>query len=188
MFRARTPVRAFTLVEVLVVLVIVGIAGAVVVPQMLKGGQMGLQAAARIAIADILYAQNEAVARQTTRRVVFDAEANSYRLTDAQGDVLPVSWRTGGGNQTYIVDFDLDNRFSGVTLENVSFADGSVLEFDALGSPQTGGTIELSANGLRYRVTVAAFTGQVTIQQVNADGVEEEAQAEAPAEPEEEQG
>ena len=88
-----------------------------------------------------------------------------------QGAVLPVSWRTGGAGQTYIVNFTSDSRFAGVTIENVNFGGGAVLEFDALGSPLTGGTVELSAGGLRYRLNVAPFTGQVTLAQVEPGAI-----------------
>ena len=69
-------IRGFTLVEMLIVVVIVGIAGAIVVPHMLWGSQFGLQAATRMVIADLVYAQNEAVAHQTVCRVVFNGANN----------------------------------------------------------------------------------------------------------------
>ena len=85
--RARS-ICAFTLVEILIVVVIMGIAGALVVPQLSNAGQMTIQAAARMAIADVLYAQGEAVARQSVYKVVFDVDGNSYQLTDANDVVL----------------------------------------------------------------------------------------------------
>ena len=165
MSRRSANRSGFTLVEVLVVLVIIGIAGAVVVPQMLSGGQLGVQAAARMVIADIIYAQNEAVARQSPRRVVFEPDDNRYLLTDTAGTTMTVSWKSGG-QENYIVDFEQDQRFSGVTLENVDFGGTTIIEFDDMGSPTSGGTLELIAAGFRYRITVAAFTGQVTIESV----------------------
>ena len=74
---------------------ILGIAGAIVVPSMLKGGTLGVQAAARTVVADLMYAQNDAIAQQSPRRVVFDTTTQSYRLTDAQGDTLHASWLGG---------------------------------------------------------------------------------------------
>ena len=52
----RCLLKAYTLIEVLIVVVIIGIAGAVVVPQLLAGNSMDAQAAARMVIADIVYA------------------------------------------------------------------------------------------------------------------------------------
>ncbi|MBI1367443.1 MAG: prepilin-type N-terminal cleavage/methylation domain-containing protein [Planctomycetes bacterium] len=156
---SRQSARGFTLIEVLVVVIILGIAGAIVVPHMLEAGTLSIQAAARMIISDVLYAQNEAIARQATYKVVFDAANNSYRLTDANDVTLSAAWRGGA----FVVDFDQDRRFSGVQITKVDFAGGNTVSFDELGAPSTGGTVELSADGHQYRVTVTAFTGRVTV-------------------------
>lgn len=164
-FEIRTPPspRAFTFVEVLIVVAIVGIAGALVVPQMLSAGTLGIQAAARMVVADILYAQNDAIAQQANRRVIFDPLGDSYRLADSDGTTLDIHWRSGGGSAGYSVNFAKDNRFQGVELVSAKFGDDATLEFDALGTPMDGGTVELRFNGTRYEVKVAAFTGRVTV-------------------------
>jgi len=164
---SRRTCRAFTLVEVLVVLVIIGIAAAIVVPHMLNVGTMSSQAAARSAISDILFAQNEAISMQSPRSVVFDVDANQYQLTDGSGTVLSAPSRSGG---LYVVDFSTDRRFQGVVLSDVNFDDETTLTFDALGTPTSGGQLELSAGDIRYRITVAAFTGRVTIAPVAVVG------------------
>lgn len=152
--------RAYTLVEILVVVTIIGMIGAIVVPHMLQAGTMQVQAAGRIVIADILYAQNDAVAQQRTRRVVFEPSLNRYRLTDIDGNLLTATWMPG---QQYAQDFNADKRFTGVRMQNVNFNGGQILEYDELGTPLTGGSLDLVAAGKTYRVTVAPFTGRVTI-------------------------
>ncbi len=161
--------RAFTLVEVLIVVAIMGLAGAVLVPHMMQAGTLGVQAAGRMVISDILIAQNEAIAQQEVRRVVFDTTNNRYRVTDGSGNTLNVTWKapTAGGN--YIIDFANDARFDGVALANVDFDDDTplILEFDALGTPTSdGGSLELTAGEQRFRVSVAPFTGRVTIAEI----------------------
>ncbi len=156
--------RAFTLVEVLVVVVILGLAGALVVPALLEPGTLSVQAAGRMIIADILIAQNDAVAAQAIRQVVFEPAENRYRIADANGVTITSTWKsnpTTGGN--YIVDFDEDNRFVGVNLQGASFGSTQVLAFDALGSPMNGGNINIASGNTQYRITVAPFTGRVTI-------------------------
>ena len=144
--------------------VIMGISGAIVVPHMLRSGQMGLQGATRTVITDILYAQDEANAQSGILRVVFDPTNNAYRLTDAAGTTLRASWKSAGGNgQNDIVSFDQDARFNGVQLDLADLGGGAVLEFNAIGSPTKGGTVKLTASGLRYHISIAPFTGQVTI-------------------------
>ncbi len=160
--RRSAPVSAgFTLIEVLVVVTIVAIAGAIIVPHMLTPSSWGVQAAGRIVIADLLFAQNEAIARQAVRRVIFDPPNNSYRVTDAAGNVVNVPFRGGD----YIVDFNRDQRFNGVRLENVAFDGGQPLqiEFDPLGTPSNGGVLDVATNNTSYRINVAPITGRITI-------------------------
>ena len=159
--------RGFTLVEVLIVLVIIGIAAGIVVPHMLETGTLRAQAAARAIIADILFAQNEAIAMQSPRRVAFNVDDDQYSLTDGGGTALPAPSRSGG---LYTVDFGNDRRFEGVALSAADFDGEAVLEFDALGSPSSGGQVEVTAGDTRYRITVAAFTGRVTIELVVVSG------------------
>lgn len=160
----------FTLVEVLVVVVIIAISSAVVVPLMLRGGQLGLQAAVRAVVADIFYAQNDAVASQSVRQVVFEPQDNRYRITDGSGTTIGVNWKRGGETgENYIVGLDQDMRFQGVVMENIDFGGTTTLAFDDLGSPANGGTLELTTGDFRYRVTVVPFTGQVTVASVPGD-------------------
>lgn len=159
----RAP-RAFTLIEVLIVVAIIGIAGAIVVPQMLQVGTMQIQAAARMVIADIIYAQGEAATQGATRRVVFDVANNRYTLTDGNGTALQSSWRMGNTtDSSFMVSFNQDSRFRGCTLTTAGFNGSATLEFDALGAPIDGGTVEITAAGQTFRITVAPFTGRVTV-------------------------
>lgn len=155
--------RAFTLVEVLVVVVIMGIAGAVVVPSLMRTSTFGVQAAGRMAISDIIIAQNAAIAAQANRSIIFEPAQNRYRLVDNTGTTLQAKWRAGGTATNYIIDFDTDTRFAGVTIQNANFGGDATLVFDALGSPDSGGTFDLVAPDAGYRVTVTPFTGRVTI-------------------------
>jgi prepilin-type N-terminal cleavage/methylation domain-containing protein len=159
-------VRGYSLIEVLVVVAIIGIAGAVIVPQMLQAGSLNVQGAGRLVIADLLYAQNDAIAQQATRMVVFDTNNNRYRLTDATGATLTVNWKGGASSAgNYIVDFTGDSRFAGVKMTAASFgaSNTNTVQFDALGSTKDGGTVDLVAGNFHYRISVAAITGRVNI-------------------------
>ena len=164
--------RAFTLVEVLVVVAIIGIVGAIVVPSMNATNSMVAQAATRAIVADLTTAQSQAIARQKPIYAVFAPSENRYKLVDQQGTIISQQW---GGKQTRDwVDFDQDRQFQGVDLVSVSFSSGKmpenvdvqanqVIRFNDLGSPDSGGLIELSYADWQYTIEVAAFTGRITV-------------------------
>lgn len=163
--RTLTIRRGFTLTEMLMVIVLLAITATIVGPQMLEAGTMRAQAAGRAVIADILFAQSDAIARQTRRRVAFNPTADRYAVTDDAGAPVASGW-TGSGNHE--VDFSTDSRFDGVQLLSADFDGGTVLTFDALGAPVSSGQVELVSGKTRYRITVASVTGRVTIEPVEA--------------------
>lgn len=174
---ARTTTRSnkgYTLIEVLIVVTIMGLAAAIIVPNMMQGGTLGVQAGARMIIADLLFAQNEAMAQQNTRRVVFDTTTNSYRVekydSSATAWVLEFNPSKGMGNnqQNYEVSFDDDGRFNGIEIVSAEFNGTSTIEFDDTGNPSSGGTIQLRFEEHEYEIKVAPFTGRVTVQRITS--------------------
>src|SRR4051794_19271606 len=73
----------FTLIEILAVVVILGIASAIIVPQIGSRDDQKAASAARVVMADLLYAQNRAIATQKTHYVLFDTGAQVYRIFDS---------------------------------------------------------------------------------------------------------
>ena len=157
---SRRSRDGYTLIEVLMVVTVIGIVGAVVVPKMLQAGEIGVQAAARMVVADILYAQNDAVARQRSRRVIFDLPGGTYRIADENNRSIAASWRSGGLSEVALA---ADERFRGVAVQGADFGGVATLDFDDLGAAVAGGAIQLSGPGVVYQINVAAFTGQVTV-------------------------
>lgn len=174
-YTSRDRVKTgYTLIEVLVTVTIMGLAAAVIVPNMLQGGTLGVQAGARIIISDLLFAQNEAMAQQSTRRIVFDADNNSYRVekydSGATAWVLEFNPSKGTSNnqQNYEVDFEEDGRFKGIEIVSADFNGDSTVEFDDLGNPSSGGSIEIRFEEHRFEIKVAPFTGRVTVDRINS--------------------
>ena len=173
--------RAFTLVEVLVVVAILGIAGLIVVPSLSQAGQLGAQGAIRQVIADLLIAQNEAIATQRVHQLRFRpadaagvARANAYRLEEADGTLLRRNVR-GGGSAEWLIDFDAPgSSFVGVEVVRLAPAGATLIGFDELGSPTTADgsahltEIDLAFNGTTYRIQITPLTGRVTVERLAA--------------------
>lgn len=167
--------RAYTLIEVLVVVTLLGIAAALLVPSMGQTGVLRVQAAVRTVVADIAYAQSDALAYQRRRALVFDKDANRYTIYDVHGDapfpdedILVDGTRETGKAE---VAFN-DPRFGGAMITGVDFDGGSILTFDEIGgpvstptgeSPSVGGYVEITGSGSVFRVNVEAYTGRVSV-------------------------
>lgn len=189
--------RGLTLIEVLVTVVVLGIAGALVIPSMTQTGDLRVQAAVRTVVADIAFVQSDAVAYQG-RRVIwfnrvptsFDAGAgawtfgagNGYTVAEVNGPSLDLSsdalFHPDRPSEPYTRDFD-QGDYGGATLDGVDIAGDELLIFDELGGPVAdltgetvgiGGTIELIGDVSRYTVTVAPVTGRVTVEREDVDG------------------
>ncbi len=174
--RAIGRARAgYTLIEVLVVVVILGIAGAMVAPSMSQAGVLRIQAAVRTIVADITFAQMDALGYQEQRAIVFDTNNNQYTLVQVNGSTIDVDndalYDIRGPQQRYRVSLN-DEVFGGTVIEAVEFDGDNVLIFDEMGGPVStpgsstlsqGGSITIAGPLSRFRVDVAAFTGRVTV-------------------------
>ena len=171
--------RAYTLIEVLVVVVILGIAGAILVPSMGSTGVLKAQGALRSIVSDITFAQSDAVAFQEKRAICFDIASSSYSLVQIPGTTIDAAANTmydptrPGGR--WIENFVTDNRFGDARIIAADFGAGSRnLIFDGMGgpiadpssnNPGLGGTIKVSGSGATWTISVEAFTGRVTVVQ-----------------------
>ena len=178
--------RGYTLLEVLLTVALLGIAGGVLVPRLVNLEQMETQAAVRQLIGDITYAQADAVAQQEYRRIYFYDNGSGYcvvRVTPSEfddvfdtesADYLDDISSSPGSWGRYIRDFTVDSRFSGVEIDTASFDSGKrFITFDSLGGtvmsgqqPGTGGQVTVVSDGAEFEVEVAPFTGKLTVREV----------------------
>ncbi len=169
----------YTLIELLIVIAILGISAALVIPSMGSVGVLRIQSAVRSVVADITFAQMDALAYQEERAVVFDEDANMYTLTRVFGGAIDPDadalFDAKGPGQRYRTLLDED-QFGGSFLENISFNGGSAVIFDEMGAPiaaagsatlSDGGSVEIVGPDSRFRIDIAAFTGRVTVVQLN---------------------
>ena len=179
-FRAT---RGFTLVEILAVVVILGIASAIIIPQMGTRDDMRAAAAARRLIADLIYAQNQAITTGRWVYVKFDVANNKYTLlstASSGGDVAltnPITQTTftqqfGAAAQGWQNISISSAVFNGA---DVAFRPMYTIAFDEIGSPyvfnytnnQTNdlndGSCVIRAGQFTKSVSVSPATGEINV-------------------------
>jgi prepilin-type N-terminal cleavage/methylation domain-containing protein len=135
-FRIVPDSRGFTLVELIMVVVLIGILAVSVVPKFVDTSGFSLAGGAAMAAADIRYTQELAMGTHSSKTIVFTT-SNTYYTVDSQTVNLP---------------------------SKVSISSGATFTFNSLGEPTTGGgsTVTLSAGAETKRITVESYTGRVS--------------------------
>lgn len=161
---------AFTLIELIVVMVILSIAAMLAVPMISSAADVQVRSAANMIAADLDYAKSMAISRQQYYSVVFDSANESYEVHDKDGNVIEHPVKTGF---LFEVDLQSDSRLSRVDIVSADFDSQTSVTFDYLGSPYSGtgtgnplnsGQITLQAGSFSMTITVEPMTGYVTIQ------------------------
>ena len=182
--------RGYTLIELLLVLAVLGLSSVLLIPHLVGRDIMKGESAVRQLIGDLSFAQSDALARQEIRRVHFYDDGSGYcltRISQAQlddafdsdnADYVIDPMNRPGALGRYVVSYTTDRRWEGVSLSEVEIDgdDGRDLHYDELGGtiraggatglPGTGGTITLSCGQENYEITVAPFTGKLTVRKL----------------------
>jgi len=178
---ARQSRTAFTLVEILAVVVILGIASAVIIPQISNRDDLKAAAGTRLVTADLIFAQNRAIATQHRQYVKFDLAAQSYAVQSRNLDTDPLVTITHPiTHNPFVATFNGPKSPSaGITIGTVNFAGQSMIGYDELGSPfvldttdpsgagtivlTTRGQIDIKAGSHTLTIWIEPFTGEATI-------------------------
>ncbi len=181
--------RGYTLIEVLIVVAILGLAGALLVPYLSGRGDFDTQAAVRQLIADISFAQSDALANQGFRRVVFFEDGTGWALVRmdeadlaspfdaATADYVLDPLADSAQRGAYVCDLTKSNRYSSVRVKRVDLDSGKrCMTFDELGGtvgagglPGTGGKIRLSSPDATYQLDVSAVTGKIRVTRLTTE-------------------
>lgn len=158
--------RAFTIIEILIVVVLLAIAGMMVVPMMSSAASIQIESAANIVAADLEYAKSMAISRQKIYAVVFNKSTESYQIEDPNG-VIDHPVKKGF---KYVVNFSSDSRLNRVDIFDADFDGTNTVQFDYLGSPHNSsngalnsGVISLQAAGITKTIRVEPVTGYISI-------------------------
>lgn len=174
----RSGRGAMTLVELLVVIVILGIAASMVIPAMGSTGVLKVQGALRTIVSDITFAQADAIAMQQGRAVMFDTTNNEYRLVQVVGGTVNTAntlYDPSKNNDAYVVSLGASD-FGGAVISAAAFDSGANLIFDDMGmpvvsatsnTPSTGGKITVTSPDSVYDIVVDGYTGRITVRRVS---------------------
>jgi prepilin-type N-terminal cleavage/methylation domain-containing protein len=169
--------RGFTLIEVLCVVTILGIAAAIVIPEVGTRDDLKVAAGARVLMADMIWAQNRAISTEQKQYIVFSGQSYTLWYADSSGvlhtNTNPVT------TDTYTTTF----AATGTQLEDVSistttppsFASKTALCFDEMGTPwgyngtstfsmTTQGQVELNCGTQSLTVYIEPYTGEASVQ------------------------
>jgi Tfp pilus assembly protein FimT len=140
-----------------VVLLVVAITAALVVPYAASGDSQ-VVSAARLAAADLQYAQSLAITTQIPVTVTFSAAQRKYTVSNTSGTLNhPMT------GKPYVVDYPGTRGYEGVSIVSAVFGAGAAVTFDATGAPDNAGSVTLRVGASAYRLDVAAATGNVTV-------------------------
>lgn len=170
----RTRFYGFTLIEIIIVVVILGIAALLAIPMMGTAANIQVKSAANMIAADLEYARSMAITTQQRHSVVFNSATESYEVHNSLGAVIAHPVKTGS---ILSVSFPGNSDLSRVVIESAVFDDDTdgAVTFDYLGSPYKGlttdaasslvsGIITLKADTFSMTVEIEPVTGYITIQ------------------------
>ena len=162
--------RGFTLIEITMVVVILAILAAIALPSLATQSDLTTDAASRVVIGDLLYAQSQAIATGQNQFVTFNlGGSGSYEvssvdpLTQANGYVRTCGVGFGPLADVAIADLNLDSSAN------------SVLVFGGMGQPYVcpvngtpvalanTGTIVLQCGSSKVTLSVEPATGNITV-------------------------
>jgi type II secretory pathway pseudopilin PulG len=141
--RIEADASGFSLIELVMIIVLIGIVMAVVVPKLRNTTDFSLEGSASMIVADIRNAQELAMATHDDKNVVFTLNGASYTVETESDSV----YRT--------VDLP-----TGVTITSADIT----FTFNPLGEPTAGGgsSVTISAGGNSKTVTVGSYTGRAS--------------------------
>jgi prepilin-type N-terminal cleavage/methylation domain-containing protein len=158
--------KGFTLIEMVMVIVIMGILAALAIPRMNAFYSIKLSSAVKKTVGDIRYVQRKALTDNTNCRLVFNTATDLYAAQEEKprGSNTWVSVTDPFTGQTLSVNFKTEPQYSGIDIASANFSGSTTLQFNWQGVPAAPGSIALSYKGNSNILTIANNTGYVSVQ------------------------
>ena len=151
--------RAFTLIELSCVILVMGIVAAIAIPKYADSNTLyRVEIAAKRVQADIQMAQDLARTLSLSHQAVFKPGSCAYVIEPSSSDPTPMEIASSGARIT-----DLSQSPFGVRVMKAKFGAGSTLTIDAFGAPLNAGHLVLYANDWGALLRVGAGLGRVDI-------------------------
>ena len=157
----------FTLIEILVVVVILGIAAAIVVPAIGSRSDLKATSAARMIMADLIYAQNRSISQQKKHYVRFDKAAQTYEvLEQVSPSAVLIKHPVNADNFVVKLGSGGAKPIRDVTIDTAAFDGKTILVYDAAtntDSPMNAGKVTLACGTLKLTITIEPFSGELRL-------------------------
>lgn len=159
--------RAFTLIELLIVVVLMAIAASVAIPMLAGTDATRLKAAGRLLVADLGFAQLESITHADDPCVVtFDQTNSSYTLARKSTPTTPIT--DPGTNLPYVTQFGIGraSELTGVSIQSYSLGGDNEIAFGIYGQTDqtTTAVITLQVGTLTVTVQIDPASGESSLQ------------------------
>ncbi|MCP4247272.1 MAG: prepilin-type N-terminal cleavage/methylation domain-containing protein [bacterium] len=157
---------AFTIVELLLVMVIAGIVAAMALPMVGDTDTTRLTGAARLLIADLGFAQVESIAHPDDPCVVvFDNGSDSYMVTHSSDTATAITNPADGKAYTTAYGTGRAAELTGVTIQSYSLNGDDELGFGTFGQldQTTPATVTLAAGGSTITIQLDPTSGEASV-------------------------
>ncbi len=165
----RKFVTGFTLIELVMIIVILGILALASMPKTTAEPRVKLEAACQKIALDLRYSQEMALAQQVRFGISFDPAAETYFAYRVN---VGTKARDPQTRNNFDVSFANLSEFKGIDIASTNFS--NKMEFDSTGAPYDGSGVILSSQGIvtlqttdgaySRTVRIEAKTGKVNIQ------------------------
>jgi MSHA pilin protein MshC len=146
--------RGFTLVELVVIIILVGILSVVAIPRLIGIGSYDTLGFYDRVASGLRYAQKQAIAKRRNVCATFSATSVTFSFAAAAGTAQPCDTNlVGPGGQS---PYTLTPQGSGIAFTSTP----TDFSFDALGRPTVGQSVSITGDGTRT-LTVEPETGYV---------------------------